>query len=624
MKITGISYIARPGQIKVCTKSLPAHLGQISCILKLFRLLQNRIAPGVFVISLIRASILIIGILFIPPALSAQIPPLTATYKVIHHVSCFGGADGTATVIAKGGVPPYSYLWNNGETTATATHLPARDNTVIVEDAQEISIQLVVPISQPNAIIASAIPEDAACNQLTGTITVNASGGTGSFKYKLEGNEEWQISNIFENLAPGMYFPMVLDAGDCEFLIDRIEIGNVPGPTILNCNALPPAYGLHNGSVEIIAEGISQPLVYSLTGDEDDWQESSSFFGLSAGFHMAWVMDKKGCKHSMEFEIPDEVGGNVNIRALSDEKCMSAPVELPVDGSNFIRISSFHIELEFDASILSYNSFASVHPLLPENGFDVNLSPDGNILLIDFSIASGSITIEDIQTLFMINFVALKPGESDLKWEQPNCKIFESAGNQVPVFYVDGKAVINPSPVISTTGGGEYYVDDELTLKVDPAETGVFYTWTSPAGLTHEGSAWYLGALDMNDNGQFTVTAVNEFSCGDKKTVDVVVIPCTINMLLPNAFTPGTDGINDVFKPVLSPCWEPDKYFMQVFNRWGEKIFETHDYKEGWDGNCKGVPMPRGLYLYRIVFDASSYDSNLVSNQLHGNVTIVR
>ena len=589
------------------------------------RLFLNRIAPGVFVFSFLRASVLLFVIFFVPSALNAQTPALIVIIEDIHHVSCFGESDGQATAVATGGVPPYTYQWSNGETSPTAILLPARDNTVVVQDAQYISIQVVVPIHEPPKIIASAIPKDAACNQQTGAITINATGGNGSFKYKLEGDEAWQISNIFENLASGMYFPMVLDANECEFLLDRIEIGNVPGPTILNCNSLPPAYGLLNGSVEIMAEGVSPPLVYSLTGNEDDWQESSSFFGLPAGLYLAWVKDVNGCKHSMEFEIPDEVWGNVNIRAVSDEKCMNVPVELPVDGSKFFRISSFHIELEFDPTILSYDSFASVHPLLPENGFDINLSPAENILLIDFSIAPGSITIEDIQTLFLINFVALRPGESELEWEQPNCKILESAGNQVPVFYVDGKAIINPAPVISVLGSGEYYVDDELTLEVDPAEVGVIYTWTSPAGLIHQGSVWHLDALSMNDNGQYRVTAVNEFSCRDEKTVDVVVTPNVIDMLLPNAFTPGTNGINDVFKPIFIPTdWKPDKYFIQVFNLWGEIVFKTRDYKEGWDGTNKGVMVPSGLYRYKIVFDASSYENSLVSSPIYGNVTVIR
>ena len=608
------------------TKNLPAHLGRITWIPKSHRLFLNWIATFTNGFPFLRASIIISVILYISPVLSAQIPPLTATFKVVNHVSCFGGADGQATVIAKGGVPPYSYLWNNGETTFTATTLAAGINSVVVEDAQEEKkeIQVIVPITEPIRIVATATIKDAACDQLTGKITVNSAGGAGSFEYMLAGQTGWQISNIFKNLAPGWYFPIVVDASDCEFSLDRIEIGNIPGPGITNCNPLPPAYGLLNGSVEIMAEGLSLPLVYSLTGDEDDWQESSSFFGLSAGTYVAWVMDVNGCKDSMEFEIPDDVGGKVNIRAVSDEYCMNLPVKLPVDGSNFIRISSFHIELEFDTAFLSYNSLASVHPMLPENGFDINLSPAGNILLIDFSIAPGSVTIRDIQTLFRINFVALKPGESDLEWDQPNCKIFEYAGNQVPVFYVDGKAVIKPAPVISTTGSGEYYVDDELTLKVDPAETGVIYTWTSPTGLTHEGSVWHMGALGMSDNGQYRVTAVNEFSCRNEKTVDVVVTPFTINILVPNAFTPGTDGINDEFKPLITPRWEPDKYFMQVFNRWGEKVFETHDYNEGWDGTFKGMPVPRGLYRYIIFFDVSSHEISLVSSPLHGNVMVVR
>ncbi len=598
----------------------------MTCIPKSFTLILNRIAPIAPVFSFLRASLFIIGILFISLNLSAQTPQLEITIIVNQNVSCFGGSDGQATAVTTGGDPPYNYLWNNGQTTATATGLTAGINSVVVKDVQDISIQVIVPITQPTAIVATIISMEATCNQLTGTITVYAFGGTGSFEYKLAEHTEWQASNIFENLAPGMYKVIVRDAAGCIFTLAGIEVGNIPGPDILNYYSQSTTYGLQNGSIEIVAEGSVMPLEYSITGDSTEWQWQSSpeFVGLAAGQYVAWVMDANGCEDSLAFEIIKEVEARVNIRAAKDNHCMNVPVELPVEGSNLLRISSFHMELEFDKAVLSYNSLTSAHPLLPENGFNVKLTPSGNILLIEFDIAPSSVTMREIQTLFRINFVALRPGESELEWRQPYCKIFESAGNQVPDFYVDGKVIINSSPVITATGSGEYCPDDELTLKVDPTEEGVLYTWTSPTGDTHQGAVWYLSALGINDNGQFMVTAVNEFTCRDEKTMDVVVTPCTINMLLPNAFTPGTDGTNDEFKPIATPGWEPGKYLMQIFNRWGEQVFETYDFNEGWDGTYKGVLVSPGLYRYVIVFDASSNESSLISSPIYGNVMVVR
>ena len=691
MKTTGNRHIARLGQIKVWTKNLPAHLWRITCIPKFISLFLYWIAPVVPVFSFLSASILISGILFISPTLSAQIPPLRVTISIDHHVSCFGGSDGQATAIVTGGVLPYTYKWISGETTATATGLSAGIEWVEVTDAQGIRIKEIVLISQPNAIVASASGTSADCNQLTGTITVNASGGTGPFEYMLKDYTGWETSNIFYNLGPGMYDVVVRDAKKCVFNLEPIEIENIPGATIITYYPHPSSYGLSNGSVEIVAVGPTLPLLYSITGDGNDWQESSEFFGLIAGPYMVWVTDANGCKDSLAFEILNEVEGKVNIQAETDKYCVNVPVELSVNGSNFIRIQSFYIELEFDPAALSFNNIVNVHSSLAGGNFKVAPSPSGNILLIDFSIAESSVDIKENQKLFTINFDALKPGFSELEWLRFNCKIFESAGNQVPDLYVNGAANIDPAPDIYATDNNEYCEDDELTLEAGPEEEGTTFTWTNPTGYTHDSAAWELGALDMTHNGRYKVTAINEFFCWDEKNVDVAVNPnpqisladtdticfepffldpgsgyqnylwqdgttnqilqasrpdmywvevtdfkgcrttdsvslifCFTNILVPNAFTPRGDGLNDEFKPIIAPDWEPGRFFMQVFNRWGEKVFETNDYNKGWDGTYKGALAPPGLYRYVIIFDASSFVGHFISSPIHGNVMVVR
>ncbi len=69
-------------------------------------------------------------------------------------------------------------------------------------------------------------------------------------------------------------------------------------------------------------------------------------------------------------------------------------------------------------------------------------------------------------------------------------------------------------------------------------------------------------------------------------------------LYVPNAFTPG--GKNPVFYPVNIFTDENNNYFFSVFNRWGEKIFETHDPKQGWDGKFNGTLAPQGTYVYYV------------------------
>jgi gliding motility-associated-like protein len=70
-------------------------------------------------------------------------------------------------------------------------------------------------------------------------------------------------------------------------------------------------------------------------------------------------------------------------------------------------------------------------------------------------------------------------------------------------------------------------------------------------------------------------------------------------MFVPNAFTPDGKGLNEVFKPSISGMKE---YKMVIYNRWGQKLFETKDANQGWDGTVSGDPAHDGVYVYTIEF----------------------
>jgi gliding motility-associated-like protein len=72
-------------------------------------------------------------------------------------------------------------------------------------------------------------------------------------------------------------------------------------------------------------------------------------------------------------------------------------------------------------------------------------------------------------------------------------------------------------------------------------------------------------------------------------------------LFIPNAFSPNGDGINDIFIPV-SGCADISGFIMLIFNRWGELIFESHDFSIGWDGLVNGIPCPVDVYSYNITY----------------------
>jgi len=86
------------------------------------------------------------------------------------------------------------------------------------------------------------------------------------------------------------------------------------------------------------------------------------------------------------------------------------------------------------------------------------------------------------------------------------------------------------------------------------------------------------------------------------KIMKKIFITVESGCILPNAFSPNGDGINDVFK---IPCAEENVYF-SVWNRWGIEVYRNEQYLNDWDGTYKGSPLPDGTYYYVLKYTKSS------------------
>ena len=95
----------------------------------------------------------------------------------------------------------------------------------------------------------------------------------------------------------------------------------------------------------------------------------------------------------------------------------------------------------------------------------------------------------------------------------------------------------------------------------------------------------------------YNITAERTPNCGILKTTVVVIKTCPQTVFIPNAFTPNKNNVNDIFKPSIS---QPLAFYrLQIFNRYGQTIFETSNQQNGWDGTFKGSRQPMGGYIYQ-------------------------
>jgi gliding motility-associated-like protein len=94
--------------------------------------------------------------------------------------------------------------------------------------------------------------------------------------------------------------------------------------------------------------------------------------------------------------------------------------------------------------------------------------------------------------------------------------------------------------------------------------------------------------------------------------------PGLVNIMVPKAFTPNGDGVNDILYPYLSGVKE--FHYFRVFNRLGQLMFETKDKDTGWNGTMGGVQQPMAIYIW--VATGVALDGTPVEKR--GQVLLVR
>ena len=145
-------------------------------------------------------------------------------------VVCNGESNGAATVTVTGGNLPYSYSWDDGETTATASNLSAGLHVVDITDNKGCITSATVNIEEPDVLTATAVQDNPVeCSgDSNGGATVTAEGGNGGYSYLWDDNETGATAT---GLNDGVHTVTVTDSKGCSF-VASVTISTKPNPTI--------------------------------------------------------------------------------------------------------------------------------------------------------------------------------------------------------------------------------------------------------------------------------------------------------------------------------------------------------------------------------------------------------
>lgn len=140
------------------------------------------------------------------------------------------------------------------------------------------------------------------------------------------------------------------------------------------------------------------------------------------------------------------------------------------------------------------------------------------------------------------------------------------------------------------------------------------YTWSPPAGLS--ATNILNPVANPTATTTYTLTVLTSNGCTASDDVTITVIPYCIKPM--EAFTPNGDGINELWLVTNGDCNKNIK--VGVYNRYGNTVYESSNYKNDWDGTYKGKPIPDGTYYFVITY-------TLLNNRrvdVRGNVTVLR
>ncbi|MEN9304351.1 MAG: hypothetical protein RL264_2780 [Bacteroidota bacterium] len=491
------------------------------------------------------------------------------TYNVTSTlVSCAGGNDGTATASTTPNFATNTYQWSNGQTTATATGLSAGTYTCTVSAGNGCVGTVTITVSEiPGMQVSIANQTNVTCNSANdGTASVTASLGTAPYSYQWVGSTS--TTNSATDLFAGASTVTVSDANGCS---QTVTI-NLTEPSPLSIiNFTPDTQICPGASIQLSGSGSggSSPYIYS-------WSQGTSI--ISAANTVTVTPTQPSTQYCLTL--------NEQCGSPSTQRCVTITHPTPIIPTVIPNSTKECVPGTFTF----YN----------QSG---NLS---EVASTEYTFTNGStynvLGTENLTATFpAVGLYGVNMSVTSIY----GCIYTQSFNNIIEV---------TPLPVANFNLSKNPLTWFETMVQTSDNSTGgvINWEWSSP------------GAVSVNPNGssatikyqegvtgsypvQLVVTT--EQGCQDSITLTVVVNPDVI-LCVPNSFTPDDDEHNQSWKFYIDGI-DFQNFKCEIFNRWGEKIWESLDPDATWDGTYgigRHEKVPPGAYTWKISYKEKDND----------------
>ena len=529
-------------------------------------------------------------------------------------VICNGDLNGSIPVSVTGGNPNFTYYLNSTSgapaIAATSNRTPTFSNLgggvydVIVVDSRGCQdTVLSVPIIQPASITAPNISDISACyGTINGSITIDteSSGGWGGFIYTINTTPTQSttaVPHTFTNLGPAFYTISVRDARGCNFNAGSYEVTSYPQIILINAVVVSPDCNNNAGSLTVNgATGGVPPYTFTVNGAP--YLTGTPITSLGAGSTQSvQIICSAGCLEDTIFEIrntarsmpivrytpPTCPGGNDAIFTIDSMR--SKNTSTPPYTIDLFKDTNPKTAVTPPINLATNTSTGSIGSLTGGR-YVMNLSDGGgcnNYPVDSFVLYTAPSTFSVVKASYL---------STQINNDYAKLNILQPAGFTT-------SSIALASDINQSTGSVIIYNLSGGTPLAGPLGKDVYQmSIDNPNAFVNKvlkdtlGNQTYVSFSNLSP-GPHAVFIRDANGC-----LDTLLLEVPGKFFIPNLVSPNGDFKNDVFEVVSLP----DNSEVRIFNRWGDRVFESKNYDNKYDF----AGLSDGVYYYDLEFDTGT------------------
>jgi gliding motility-associated-like protein len=488
-------------------------------------------------------------------------------------------------------------------------NLPAGFYQLSVRDAQNcVTATANTAIIEPLPLESFITGTNPGCPGLSnGSINLLANGGTPPYTFSWSNGATTQ--NL-SNVGSGAYTVIITDVQGC-VITDTITLSNAS-------ELLAPAtivdvlcYGAADGSITLAVTGGTAPYSFNWNPANAD---SNAITGLSGGTYEVVITDAAGCTANFSYEVNESAELTLSI-STTDITCFGDEDGMATTTLNGGTPNYTYTWSDGQNTVVANGLGAGAISLTVTDGNNCSATANGNITGPDLLTVT-------IDSLFNVNCFDGSDGRLYLNASggRPNYiysvlnNVFQSTPNfsgldagdytalvldtnncrAILPFTITEPAdwqVLFDDPYVFTSRGAEVQLEAEHNNPIGVIQ----YVWSPTTGLSCTDCP--NPEASPLETTTYTLTAIDSNGCESSEQI-AVVIKNRYEIFFPNAFSPNGDGLNDVWAPI--DYGSAGEIQIQIFNRWGELVFESNDVSKGWDGTYKGELLAPDNFVYHV------------------------